>query len=109
MLDNACILYYPLVRGWNMATLQVRDIDDRVYNALKQRARSRHRSLSQEVSHIIEEYLSQPTTDYKKQSDMLLELSGSWQGPESTAEIMDTIRKSRKESRRFRKVNGLFD
>jgi len=92
-----------------MATLQVRDIDDRVYNALKQRAKSRHRSLSQEVAHIIEEYLSQPTTDYKKQSDMLLELSGSWEGPESAAEIIETIRKSRTESRRFRKANGLFD
>lgn len=92
-----------------MATLQVRDIDDRVYNALKQRARSRHRSLSQEVAHIIEEYLSQPTTDYKKQSDMLLELSGSWQGPESAAEIIDTIRRDRRGSRRFTKANGLFD
>jgi len=92
-----------------MATLQVRDIDDRIYNALKQRARSRHRSLSQEVAHIIEEYLSRPTGDYKKQSEMLLELSGSWQGSETAAEIIQSIRKSRTESRRFRKENGLFD
>ena len=41
-----------------MATLQVRDIDDRVYKELKQRAKSKHRSLSQEVAYIIEEYLS---------------------------------------------------
>jgi plasmid stability protein len=92
-----------------MATLQVRDIDDRIYNALKQRARSRHRSLSQEVAHIIEEYLSRPTGDYKKQSEMLLELSGSWQGSATAAEIIQNIRKSRTESRRFRKENGLFD
>jgi len=109
MIDNACRMRYAHHQGWNMATLQVRDIDDRVYNALKQRAKSRHRSLSQEVAHIIEEYLSQPTTDYKKQSEMLLELSGSWEGPESAAEIIQTIRKSRTESRRFRKANGLFD
>jgi plasmid stability protein len=56
-----------------MATLQVRDMDDRIYNALKQRARSRHRSLSQEVAHIIEEYLSQPTAPSKRQSEMLLD------------------------------------
>ena len=92
-----------------MATLQVRDIDDRIYNALKQRARSRHRSLSQEVAHIIEDYLSQPIADCKKQSELLLELSGSWEGPETAAEIIQTIRNSRVESRRFRKTNGLFD
>lgn len=92
-----------------MATLQVRDIDDRIYIALKQRAKSRHRSLSQEVAHIIEDHLSQPATDYRRQSEMLLELSGSWQGPESAAEIGETIRKGRCASRRFRNVNGLFD
>ncbi|MEW5814047.1 MAG: antitoxin, partial [Spirochaetota bacterium] len=37
-----------------MANLQVRDIDDRLYTVLKQRARAKHRSLSQEVVHIIE-------------------------------------------------------
>jgi plasmid stability protein len=92
-----------------MATLQVRDIDDRVYRELKQRAKSKHRSLSQEVAHIIEEYLSQPNKDYKKQSEMLLELSGSWQGPESATEIIQIIRKSRVNSKRFRKENALFD
>jgi plasmid stability protein len=92
-----------------MATLQVRDMDDRIYNALKQRARSRHRSLSQEVAHIIEEYLSQPTAPSKRQSEMLLELSGSWEGPETAAQIIKTIRDGRVESRRFRKTNGLFD
>jgi plasmid stability protein len=92
-----------------MATLQVRDIDDRVYNALKQRAKSRHRSLSQEVAYIIEEYLSRPPADFKKQSELLLELSGSWEGPETAGEIIQTIRNSRVESRRFRNTNGLFD
>ncbi|MGA2478353.1 MAG: antitoxin [Spirochaetia bacterium] len=92
-----------------MATLQVRDIDDRVYRELKQRAKSKHRSLSQEVAHIIEEYLSQPNKDYRKQSEMLLELSGSWEGPESAAEIIESIKRSRVISKRFRKDNALFD
>ena len=92
-----------------MATLQVRDIDDRVYKELKQRAKIKHRSLSQEVAHIIEEYLSQPNRDYKKQSDMLLELAGSWEGPESVTEILGNIRKGRVNSSRLRKANALFD
>ncbi len=92
-----------------MATLQVRDIDDRVYKELKLRAKSKHRSLSQEVAHIIEEYLAQPNRDYKRQSDLLLELSGSWEGPESANEILASIRKNRMNLRRFRKDNALFD
>ena len=92
-----------------MATLQVRDIDDRVYRELKQRAKSKHRSLSQEVAYIIEEYLSKPNSDHRKQSEMLLELSGSCEGPESATEIIESIRKSRVSSRRFRKNNALFD
>ncbi len=92
-----------------MATLQVRDIDDRVYKELKERAKSKHRSLSQEVAHIIEEYLSRPAGDFKKQSELLLELSGSWKGTETANEIIATMRKSRKSSKRFRKANALFD
>jgi plasmid stability protein len=92
-----------------MATLQVRDIDDRVYKELKARAKSRHRSLSQEVAHIIEEYLSQPVGNHRKQSELFLELSGSWEGPETANEIIASIKKSRKSSRRFRKANVLFD
>ncbi len=37
-----------------MATLQVRDIDDRLYESLKTFANSEKRSISQEVIHIIE-------------------------------------------------------
>ena len=92
-----------------MATLQVRDIDDRVYKELKERAKRKHRSLSQEVAHIIEEYLSRPSGDYRKQSELLLELSGSWKGPETANEIVASIRKSRKSSKRFGKANALFD
>jgi plasmid stability protein len=92
-----------------MATLQVRDIDDRVYKELKERAKSKHRSLSQEVAHIIEEYLSRPAGDYKKQSELFLELSGSWKGPETANEIVASIRKSRTGSKRFGKANALFD
>lgn len=92
-----------------MANLQVRDIDDRIYSALKQRARNKHRSLSQEVAHIIEDYLSRPTMDKRKQSEMFLELSGAWEGPESATEITKIIRKGRVKSVRFRKQDGLFD
>ena len=100
---------YIVNRRWNMANLQVRDIDNRIYEALKERAKQQHRSLSQEVVHIIEEYLSRPSIDSTKQTESFLQLVGAWQGPESAQEILTSIRKGRKESKRFRGTHGLFD
>jgi len=45
-----------------MAILQVRDIDDRLYDTLKQRAHIDNRSISQEVISILEKHLSAPDT-----------------------------------------------
>jgi plasmid stability protein len=90
-----------------MANLQVRDIDDLLYKELKSRARGQHRSLSQEVVHIIEDYLSRPPVGSRTQTDLFLQLSGSWQGPETSGEIMKSIRKARVNSRRFGTSHGL--
>jgi plasmid stability protein len=85
-----------------MATLQVRDLDDLLYQTLKKRAKSQHRSLSQEVIHIIEDYLSKPPNDSATQTELFLKLSGSWQGPETAEDILRSIRRSRVNSKRFR-------
>ena len=86
-----------------MATLQVRDIDDSLYEGLRRRAKAQHRSLSQEVVHIIEDYLSRPANDPARQTDMFLQLAGAWQGPEKAEEIVASIRKARVNSDRFRR------
>jgi plasmid stability protein len=86
-----------------MATLQVRDIDDLLYQSLKKRAQAQHRSLSQEVVHIIEEYLSRPPADPATQTDLFLKLAGSWQGEETADEILRSIRSARVNSRRFKR------
>ena len=90
-----------------MANLQVRDIDDALYDDLKRRARAQHRSLSQEVVHIIEDYLSRPLIDPRTQTSMFLELSGAWQGSETSEQILKSIHRSRVNSKRFRKPRGL--
>lgn len=92
-----------------MATLQVRDIDDRLYEALRTLSKQKHRSISQEVTHIIEDYLSTPQRDIPQQTDAFLALSGAWAGPETAEEIIETIRTSRINTSRFTKSNGLFD
>lgn len=42
-----------------MATLNVKNVPDALYEALKVRAESRHRSVAQEVTHILSEVLAQ--------------------------------------------------
>ena len=84
-----------------MATLQVRSIDDQLYEALGKKAAQDNRSISQEVVAILKEYLSQPAQD-KNATDKFLELCGSWQDERSAAEIATEIRNNRQSSTRFK-------
>ena len=89
-----------------MANLQVKDIDDKLYNALKFLAKREHRSVSQEVVRIIEVYLQNNQID-KNSTEEFLKLSGSWEDDRSTDEIISDIYNSRSKSKRFK--NGIFD
>lgn len=85
-----------------MATLQVRTIDDRLYEALGRRASRQNRSISQEVTFILKDYLSSPPRDRKNATDSFLELAGTWNDDRSAEKIVKDIRKSRKSSTRFK-------
>lgn len=43
-----------------MATLNIKNLSDRLYRRLKARAKRQHRSVAQEVTHILEEALNEP-------------------------------------------------
>ena len=86
-----------------MATLQVRSIDDRLYEALGKKAAQKNRSISQEVMAILREYLSRPA-HVRNATEQFLELCGSWQDERSTTEIATEIRKSRQASTRFKEI-----
>jgi hypothetical protein len=91
-----------------MAILQVRDVDDSLYEAVKTIAKKERRSISQEVIVMIESYIGNPKqTSAADATEEFLNLS--WQGDESADEIIDNIRKYRKNSKRFGSQNGLFD
>ena len=92
-----------------MANLQVRDIDDKLYESLRTIATSEKRSISQEVVHILEKYLSIPGLFEQNPTDEFLKLSGSWEDNRSADEIIDDIRNNRKNSNRFGSANELFD
>lgn len=92
-----------------MAILQVREIDDNLYESLKRLARREHRSLSQEVIRILKAYISNPHRMNIDNTEEFLALCGSWDDKRSTEEIVKDIRQNRKNNRRFGGKNGLFD
>ena len=92
-----------------MANLQVRDIDEKLYESLRVRASKERRSISQEVVHILEKYLSLPRAFDINPTDEFLKLSGSWEDDRSAEDIVKSMRSGRTESTRFAESDELFD
>jgi len=98
-----------MVVGEKMANLQVRDIDDRLYQSIRNLATIEKRSISQEVVHILEKYLSMPTSFDLNPTEEFLKLAGSWEDTRSADDIVFEIRSYRRKSKRFVNKNELFD
>jgi hypothetical protein len=92
-----------------MANLQVRDIDDDLYQSLKDRASKEKRSISQEVISILEKYLAHPNSFGVNPTEEFLRLAGSWDDEGSAEEIVKDIRDGRNDSSRFASDHELFD
>jgi plasmid stability protein len=90
-----------------MAILQVRDVDDRLYDSLKQKAKIDNRSISQEVIVILETYLSNPDIYNINSTREFLKLS--WDDNRNAKEIINDIIKDRKNKKTFGEYNGVFD
>lgn len=83
-----------------MANLQIKGIDDTLYENLKAMAAAQNRSVSQQVLFLVKSYLAKgkQLDDQKTAAQVLLELSGSWIDSRSPAEIVKAIKASRKNS-----------
>ncbi len=79
-----------------MATLQVKNLDDRLYQALRARAAMDNRSISQEVAIMIRQCLAQRASDPREVTAQLLELAGSWEDERSAEQIASDLRKARR-------------
>lgn len=90
-----------------MAILQVRELDDSLYEALKRLAKKERRSISQEVIMMIESYISNPKPPASESTEEFLNLT--WVSEKSADEIINDIRKQRRTGRRFESQNDLFD
>ena len=62
-----------------MATLQVRDVDNLLYESLKKLAANEKGSLGQEVIHITETFMANPLLRGLDYTDEFLQLSDSWE------------------------------
>jgi plasmid stability protein len=93
-----------------MANLQVKDIDENLYETLRRLATDDRRSISQEVVYILKKYLSLPDSFERNPTDEFLKLAGSWENDSRSAdEIIEDIYSNRRNSSRFGSDNELFD
>ena len=86
-----------------MANLQIKGMDDDLYNEIKNLAASQNRSVSQQLLVLIRHYLSKQHQIEKTKSpiQILLNLSGSWDDKKSADEIIMDIKKDRKNSKKL--------
>jgi hypothetical protein len=80
-----------------MATLQVRSLNDQLYRALGARAARENRSVSQEVTAILKDYLAQPCRRHQDTTEQFLQLCGSWQDDRPEKSIAGEIRRARRQ------------
>ena len=85
-----------------MANLQIKGIDDELYNEIKKLAAAERRSVSQQILFLVKNYLAKkPRCDaVKTPSEVLLELYGSWQDERKADQIIDQIKKARKNTKK---------
>ena len=81
-----------------MAILQIKGIDDALYARIRQMAATDHRSISQEVLHLIEEHLAHREDQLVAATSAaaLLALAGSWDDERSADEIIAGLRAARR-------------
>ena len=66
-----------------MATLEIKDFPDSLYKRLEEQAQRRHRSVAQEVIHVLDQYVQQEKTE------SLLDLKGLWEGIDAAEYIRE--------------------
>lgn len=88
-----------------MANLQIKGIDDRLYDTIKKLAASENRSVSQEILFLVKEHVAKrrQTVTIRTPAQVLLDLSGSWIDNRDADEIVREIKAARRNSRKLAK------
>jgi hypothetical protein len=87
-----------------MANLQIKGIDEKLYDQIKRLAASEHRSISQQVLFLVKSYIARKSSvqNIKTPAQILLDLSGSWEDEKPAEIIIGEIKKARKQSKKCR-------
>jgi hypothetical protein len=87
-----------------MANLQIKGIDNKLYDELKEIAVEENRSLSQQTLFLIRDYLAKKhrVRMLKTPAQVLLDLSGSWEEDRDASAIIARIKQARKNSKRLK-------
>jgi hypothetical protein len=87
-----------------MANLQIKGMDDKLYDTIKRLAASENRSVSQEVLFLVKEHVAKrkQTIAIRTPAQVLLDLSGSWIDDRSADAIIGEIKEARRNSRKPR-------
>jgi hypothetical protein len=86
-----------------VANLQIKGIQDDLYEEIKRLASAENRSVSQEVLYLVRDYLAKRkrATMLQTPAEVLLQLSGSWKDDRSAEEIIADVRGARQNSPRL--------
>jgi hypothetical protein len=93
---------------FQVATLQVKGIDEDLYRALGARAKRENRSISQQVVKLIQDSLAGSGGSADDATRAFLALCGSWKDDRSAREIAASVRKGRRSRGRFNGGGGVF-
>ena len=88
-----------------MANLQIKNVEDDLYEEIKKLASAENRSVSQQVLFLVKEYLAKRKhlTAIKSPAQVLLDLSGSWEDDKNAEQIVKEIKSARKSSKKLEK------
>ena len=88
----------------DMANLQIKGIEDKLYKELKRMAAEENRSVSQQALFLVKQYLARKKHmgALKTPAQILLDLSGSWEDNRDSAKIITQIKKARRNSKKFK-------
>ena len=86
-----------------MSNLQIKGIDERLYEELKRVAADENRSVSQQVLFLIRTHLAQKRrpAETGTAAETLLALAGSWQDSRSAEQIIQELKSERRSSRKL--------
>lgn len=87
-----------------MPNLQIKGIDEQLYQQVKALAASENRSVSQQVTFLIKRYLATKhrLQKVKTPAQILLDLSSSWEDESNADEIISKLKRARKNSTRLK-------